>query len=313
MNEETRALVGVEAVRQSFFIRVYAWMTLALCLTGLAAAYVLANPRLLMAIVLDRTFFFGLIIGELAIVLILSAAIEKLSATAATIGFLIYSVVNGLTLSVIFLVYTTSSIALTFFVTAAVFGSMCLYGHLTKRDLTSLGSLFLMALFGLGMLAGIVGLQFLSRVRAKWFIFKVGLLCAGGTLIWMSLITVMFMAYVAALVFGAAFSAIFLTGITMVQEVVADENRGKAFAVFHAVSRMFLLFGAAIAAALAGAVDDFHLHLGFYRLHVWGVTIAMFAAGVLIGSVAFLPLRERMEERREAAGHAEPEGTADAG
>lgn len=160
---------------------------------------------------------------------------------------------------------------------------------------------FLMALFGLGMLAGIVGLQFLSRVRAKWFIFKLGLLCAGGTLIWMSLITVMFMAYLAALVFGAAFSAIFLTGITMIQEMVEDENRGKAFAVFHAVSRIFLLIGAAVAAALAGAVDDFHLHLGLYRLHVWGVTIAMFAAGVLIGSVAFLPLRERIEGEKEGA------------
>lgn len=158
---------------------------------------------------------------------------------------------------------------------------------------------FLMALFGLGMLAGIVGLQFLSRVRAKWFIFKLGLLFAGGTLIWMSLITVMFMAYLAALVFGAAFSSIFLTGITMVQENVGDENRGKAFAAFHAISRIFLLLGAALAAALSGAVGDFHLDLGFFRLHVWGVTIAMFAAGVLIGSVAFLPLRERMEEGRE--------------
>lgn len=178
MNGETRALVGVEAVRQSFFIRVYAWMTLAFCLTGLAAAYVLANPRLLMAIVLDRTFFFGLILGELAIVLILSAAIEKLSATAATIGFLIYSVVNGLTLSVIFLVYTTSSIALTFFVTAAVFGSMCLYGHLTKRDLTSLGSLFLMALFGL-ILATLLNLILKNSV-IYWVTTYLGILVFVG-------------------------------------------------------------------------------------------------------------------------------------
>lgn len=155
---------------------------------------------------------------------------------------------------------------------------------------------FLMALFGLGMLAGIVGLQFLARVRAKWFIFKLGLLCAGGTLIWMSLLTVMFMAYLAALVFGAAFSAIFLTGITMVQEVIEDRNRGKAFAAFHSVSRVFLLLGAALAAGLAGAVGDFRLHLGVFRLHVWGTTIAMFAAGVLIASVAFLPLRQRLEE-----------------
>ncbi len=159
---------------------------------------------------------------------------------------------------------------------------------------------FLMALFGVGMLAGIVGLQFLARVRAKWFIFKLGLLCAGGTLMWMSLITVMFMAYLAALVFGAAFSVIFLTGITMVQEVIEDRNRGKAFAVFHSVSRIFLLLGAAVAAALAGAVGDFHVHLGLFRLHVWGTTIAMFSAGALIASVAFLPLRRSLEEGGEA-------------
>lgn len=155
---------------------------------------------------------------------------------------------------------------------------------------------FLMALFGLGMLAGIVGLQFLARIRAKWFIFKLGLLSAGGTLVWMSLITVMFMAYIAALVFGAAFSVIFLTGITMVQETIEDRNRGKAFAAFHAVSRVFLLLGAALAAGLAGAVGEFDVHLGFLTLHVWGTTVAMFAAGVLIASVAFLPLRQRLEE-----------------
>lgn len=178
MSEETRALARVEAVQQSFLVRVYGWMTLALCLTGLAAAYVLANPRLLTAIVLDRTFFLGLIIGELAIVLILSAAIEKLSATAATIGFLIYSVVNGLTLSVIFLVYTTSSIALTFFVTAAVFGAMCLYGHLTKRDLTSLGNLCLMALFGL-ILATLLNL-FLKNAAVYWITTYLGILVFVG-------------------------------------------------------------------------------------------------------------------------------------
>jgi len=155
---------------------------------------------------------------------------------------------------------------------------------------------FLMALFGLGMLAGIIGLQFISRVRAKWFIFKLGLLVAGGTLIWMSVITVMFMAYVAALVFGAAFSLIFLTGITMIQEVIEDENRGKAFAAFHAISRIFLLLGAAIAAVLAGVVGSFTINLGVYHLEVWGVTIAMFAAGILIASVSFLPLREKIEQ-----------------
>jgi dTMP kinase len=173
---------------------------------------------------------------------------------------------------------------------------------------------FLMALFGLGMVAGIIGLQFISRVRAKWFIFKVGLLVAGGTLIWMSLITVMFMAYVAALVFGAAFSLIFLTGITMIQEVIEDENRGKAFAAFHAISRIFLLVGAAIAAVLAGVVGGFTINLGVYHLEVWGTTIAMFAAGILIASVAFLPIKERIEEgEKSASSRTDTEGLSTGG
>ncbi|MDY6796823.1 MAG: MFS transporter [Actinomycetota bacterium] len=180
----------------------------------------------------------------------------------------------------------------------ALFAVGVVYVHeVLKGNDTEFG--FLMALFGLGMLAGLIGLQFISRVRAKWFIFKVGLLVAGGTLIWMSLITVMFMGYIAALVFGAAFSLIFLTGITLVQEMIEDENRGKAFAVFHSISRIFLLIGAAVAAALAGTVSDFHINLGFYNLHVWGVTIVMFASGILIASVTFLPIRERIEEQEK--------------
>ncbi|NLG85551.1 MAG: Bax inhibitor-1/YccA family protein [Firmicutes bacterium] len=172
MNGETRVLTSVEAVRQSFFVRVYGWMTLALCLTGLSAAYVLKSPRLLMALS-DRNFFIGLLLGELAIVLILSAAIGKISATAATIGFLVYAVVNGLAFSVLFLVYTASSIASAFFVCAAVFGGMCLYGHLTKRDLTSLGSLLVMGLFGL-VVASLVNL-FLNNSLVSWVTTYAGL------------------------------------------------------------------------------------------------------------------------------------------
>jgi dTMP kinase len=149
---------------------------------------------------------------------------------------------------------------------------------------------FLMALFGAGMLLGIVGLQFLGRVRAKQVIFRLALVVSGGTLIWMSLITVMFMAYIAALVFGAFFSMLFMTGITMVQEQVPDENRGKAFAAFHSVSRVCLVLGAGMSAGLASSIDRFVINLGVYHLSVWGTTIAMFIGGVLIVSVIFLPL-----------------------
>lgn len=189
----------------------------------------------------------------------------------------------------------------------ALFSVGVVYVHEVLRgDDTTFG--FLMALFGLGMLGGIVALQFVSRLKAKWLIFKTGLITAGGTLIWMSLITVIYMAYVAALIFGAAFSILFITGITMVQEVIEDENRGKAFAVFHSVSRVFLLLGAGLAAGLAAMVGDFVLNLGFYHLHVWGTTLSMLAAGLLIASVAFLPLRERIEEQEKTVVEMSPRG-----
>lgn len=158
----------------------------------------------------------------------------------------------------------------------------------------------LMALFGAGMLAGIIGLQFIARMRAKVFIFKSGLITAGGTLVWMSLITVMEVAYIAALLFGAAFSVIFLAGITLIQETIADENRGKAFAAFHSISRVFLMLGAVFSAALAGIVKEFRMNFFLFSLKVCGTTISMFISGLLIASVSLIPLRGAMETETES-------------
>jgi MFS family permease len=168
----------------------------------------------------------------------------------------------------------------------------------------------LMALFGVGMLTGIVGLQFIARIRAKAAIFKAGLITAGGTLAWMSLITVMEVAYLAALLFGAAFSVIFLAGITLIQETINDENRGKAFAAFHSISRIFLLLGAVFSASLAGSVGEFHLDLGLFTLRVCGTTIAMFVSGILLASVSLIPVQGGAS--REGAGdEAREEGALD--
>ncbi len=150
---------------------------------------------------------------------------------------------------------------------------------------------FLMALFGTGMLLGIVGLQFIARVRAKGVIFKISVLFSGGTMIWMALITVMPLAYLDAVVFGASFSILFMTGITLVQEVVPDENRGKAFAAFHSISRVFLVLGAALGAALASVIPASTLNLGVIHLKIYGATVSIFIGGVLIISAFFLPLR----------------------
>lgn len=129
--------------------KVYVWMTLALVLTGITAYGVASSPSLMMTIIQTPAIMWGLIIAELAIVIAISAAINRLSLTTATLLFVLYSVLNGATLSLIFAVYTMSSIANVFFITAGTFGVMAAYGYFTKRDLSSWGRLLLMALIGL--------------------------------------------------------------------------------------------------------------------------------------------------------------------
>ena len=129
--------------------KVYVWMTLALVLTGITAYGVASSPGLMMTIYQTPAIMWGLIIAELAIVIAISAAINRLSLTTATLLFVLYSVLNGATFSLIFAVYTMSSIANVFFITAGTFGVMAAYGYFTKRDLSSWGKLLLMALIGL--------------------------------------------------------------------------------------------------------------------------------------------------------------------
>ncbi|MDD7596933.1 MAG: Bax inhibitor-1/YccA family protein [Prevotella sp.] len=129
--------------------KVYVWMTLALVLTGITAFGVASSPSLMMTIFQTPAIMWGLIIAELIIVIAISAAINRLSLTTATLLFVLYSVLNGATFSLIFAVYTMSSIANVFFITAGTFGVMAAYGYFTKRDLSSWGRLLLMALIGL--------------------------------------------------------------------------------------------------------------------------------------------------------------------
>ena len=129
--------------------KVYLWMTLALVITGFTAYYVAHNQTLMTALVTNQILFWGLVIGELALVIGLSAAINKLSLTVATLMFVIYSVVNGATMSFIFLVYTYSSITNVFFISAGTFAAMALFGYFTKADLSSMGKILMMALIGI--------------------------------------------------------------------------------------------------------------------------------------------------------------------
>ena len=129
--------------------KVYVWMTLALVLTGVTAYGVASSPGVITAIFSNQLLFWGLIIAEFALVFGISAAINRLSLTTATLMFVLYSVINGAVLSSIFLIYTLSSIASVFFITAGTFGVMALIGYTTKTDLTSMGKILFMALIGI--------------------------------------------------------------------------------------------------------------------------------------------------------------------
>ena len=140
------------------FIRsVYNWMAIGLALTGFVAFYVSQNETLLRLILGNRLIFFGLIIAELALVFSISARVHKMQASTATGLFVLYAALNGATLSLIFLVYTRSAIASTFFICAGTFVACSIYGMTTKRDLTSLGGFMMMGLFGI-IIASVVNM-----------------------------------------------------------------------------------------------------------------------------------------------------------
>lgn len=129
--------------------KVYLWMTLALVVTGMTAYYVASSPAILYAIVSNQIAFWGLFIGELVLVFVLSSRIMSLSFVTASLMFVIYSIMNGVFFSFILLAYTEQSIATTFLITAGTFGAMSLFGFVTKRDLSTMGHILFMLLIGL--------------------------------------------------------------------------------------------------------------------------------------------------------------------
>lgn len=145
-------------VRVNTFVRsVYNWMAIGLGLTGLVAYYVASSESLLKLIFGNQLIFFGLIIGELAMVFYLSARINRLQASTATGLFLFYAFLNGVTLSAIFIVYSRTSIASTFFICAATFAASSVFGWVTKRDLTGMGNFMFMGLIGI-IIASVVNI-----------------------------------------------------------------------------------------------------------------------------------------------------------
>lgn len=172
----TEILLQREQLQAAFISKVYGWMSAALVITGIVAMWAASTPAVYNAIFPGTTMipFYILIAAEFGAVIFLSARINKMSAETAGVVFLLYSVLNGLTLSMVFLIYTSSSIASTFLVTAATFGVMSGYGYMTKRDLTSIGNLAFMALIGL-VIASVVNM-FLQSEMMYWLITYAGVL-----------------------------------------------------------------------------------------------------------------------------------------
>ncbi len=162
----------------SFIRSVYNWMAIGLALTGFVAFYVANTPSIQRIVFGNAIVFYGLIIGELALVFFLSARVHKIRATTATAIFVFYAALNGVTLSFIFLVYTATSITSTFFVCAATFAACSIYGMTTKRDLTSVGGFMTMGLIGI-IIASVVNI-FIRSSALHMIIGYVGVLVFVG-------------------------------------------------------------------------------------------------------------------------------------
>ncbi|MFN1836096.1 Bax inhibitor-1/YccA family protein [Balneola sp. MJW-20] len=168
----------IASVQASFINKVYAWMCLALTVTGFVALRVSASETMVNFLASSPLIMFGIFGAELFLVIRLSRSLDSISVNSAIGMFLLYSALNGLFFSFIFLVYTAASIASTFFITAGTFGVMSAYGYFTKKDLTSWGNLLFMAMIGL-IIASVVNIFWHSE-GLYWIVTYAGVLIFVG-------------------------------------------------------------------------------------------------------------------------------------
>ena len=162
----------------SFIRSVYNWMAVGLGLTAFIAYYVSNSQAAIQFVFGNKMVFYGLIILELGFVFYLSARIQKIQASTATALFVIYAALNGVTMSFIFLAYTSSSIVSTFVVCSVTFLACSIYGMITKRDLTSMGGFLTMGLIGI-IMASVVNM-FVQSSGMAMLISYVGVLLFVG-------------------------------------------------------------------------------------------------------------------------------------
>lgn len=153
---------------------VYGWMSLALAITGLTSYYVAGSQAILSVIFSNQFVFWGIAIAEFVLVMVLTAKINTLSFQTAGIMFAVYSILNGVLLSSIFVVYTSESIATTFFISAGMFAAMAIIGSTTKKDLSGIGRFAIMAVIGL-IIASVVNI-FLKSSMFEFIISVIGVI-----------------------------------------------------------------------------------------------------------------------------------------
>ena len=169
-------------IASAFLRKVYGWMFIGLAVTAVVGLTVAGSPALLQHIVANQFLYFGLILAELGLVFYLSARVQTLAPSTAMTMFVIYSALNGVTLSFIFLLYTGESIETTFMVSAGMFGATALYGSTTKRSLAGAGQFFFMGLIGI-ILASIVGM-FWHNDALQFLITVIGVIVFTGLTAW---------------------------------------------------------------------------------------------------------------------------------
>jgi uncharacterized protein len=182
-NQSSYAAVDVRDERVSAFLsKVYGWMFAGLLITSVTAVVVASTPALIETLLENRILLYALLFGQLGLVFFLSARVNKMAPTTAAGLFILYSAIVGVTSSVILLIYTGSSIAQTFIITAGMFGATAVFGSVTKRSLAGVGQFFFMGLIGL-ILAMIVGMFWHSEAL-QFVISVIGVLVFTGLTAW---------------------------------------------------------------------------------------------------------------------------------
>lgn len=162
--------------------RVYLKMFFAMIVTALTSYVCFNVPAVTYTLFSNSGLYFGLLIAEVVLVFVLAGALHKISSTVATVLFYVYSILNGIVLTTILAAYTASSVFGTFVITAAVFGTMTIYGYVTKSDLSRVGNFLFMALIGL-IICTIVNL-FMHSSTMEWIISFAGVVIFIGLTAW---------------------------------------------------------------------------------------------------------------------------------